>query len=312
MIPGSVDRSCGLESAPPPGYDHRSSGSFGWVAPGREPPEPPLDPLSRRLVQIAAVLSMLLIVIVLAAWLHGGAKNPLNPIAEAAERTEHSAGARLAFEAIYSSPTTTQPIVMSGHGVYNGQTGRSQITMTVGAPQSMQIEAVGDRSSVYIRSSLISGELPPGKEWMSVKPLQGQTTKTAFGGSSNPKNQLEMLKSVGGDVESVGHQDVQGVPTTQYRGSFDLQGFADLLEREGKTAQAQVYEQLAKQMPSEIGVEAWIDAKGLLRKARIVMNLPTSSDQPAVSMEMRFDFFDFGITPTIRLPSSIDVFDATP
>ncbi len=255
---------------------------------------------------------MLLIVIVAVAWLHGGAKNPLNPIAEAAERTERSAGARLSFEAIYTSPTTTQPVAMSGHGVYNGQTGRSQFTMTVPAPQSIEMEAVGDRSNVYIRSSLISSELPPGKEWMSIKPLQGQTTEAAFGGSSNPKNQLEMLKSVGGNVESVGHQDVHGVPTTQYRGSFNLQDFADLLEREGKTALAQVYEQLATKMPSAIGVEAWIDAKGLLRQARIAMNLPTSSGQPAVSMEMRFDFFDFGITPTISLPSSAKVFEATP
>jgi len=300
-----------MTSTPPPGYDQRSSGNWSWVAPDREPPEPPLDPLSRRLIQIVAVLSMLLIVIVVAAWLHGGAQNPLNPIAEAAERTERSAGARLAFEAIYSSPTTTQPVVMSGHGVYNGQTGRSQITMTVPA-QSVEMEAIGDRSSVYIRSSLISGELPPGKEWLGTQPLQGQTAKTAFGGSSNPQSQLEMLKSVGGDVESVGHQDVQGVPTTQYRGSFGLQDVSSLLAREGKTQAAQEFEQLAKEMPSEIGVEAWVDAKGLLRKARIDMTLPTSPGQPAVSMEMRFDYFDFGITPTIRLPISTEVFDATP
>jgi len=252
-------------------------------------------------------------VIVAFAWLHGGAANPFNPIAEAAERTDSAAGARLTFEAIYSSPASTRRIVMSGHGVYNGRTGRSRATMNV--PESLQpieMEAVGDRRSVFLRSSLISNGLPPGKEWMGIEPLLGQSDETALGGSSNPKSQLEMLRSVGGNVETVGQQNVQGLPTTQYRGSFDLQDFADFLDREGKKEAAQEYEQLAKEMPSEIGVEAWIDPNGLVRQSKMVLTLPTGAGQPAITMDMRFDFFDFGITPAVRVPSPNKVFDATP
>ena len=286
---------------------------LGLGCPRPRAPRPPLDPLSRRLLQIAAVLSVLLVAIVVDAWLEAGAGNPLNPIAQAAERTERAAGARLTFEAIYSSPATTRRVVMHGHGVYNGQTGRSRATMTIPESlQSIEMEAVGDQQGVFLRSSLISEGLPPGKKWMGIEPLLGQTSETAFGGSSNPSSQLEMLESVGADVESVGHQDVQGMPTTRYRGSFYLRGFAGFLDREGKRQAAREYEQLAKQMPSKFGVEVWIDGEGLVRQSRMVMTIPTTAAQPTISMDMRVDYSDFGITPTVRLPNPNYVFDATP
>ena len=102
-----------------------------------------------------------------------------------------------------------------------------------------------------------------------------------------------MLESVGADVESVGHQDVQGMPTTRYRGSFYLRGFAGFLDREGKRQAAREYEQLAKQMPSKFGVEVWIDGEGLVRQSRMVMTIPTTAAQPTISMDMRVDYSDF-------------------
>ncbi len=302
-----------MTSTPPPGYDLASRSSLGWTASDREAPQPPLDPLSRGLLTLAAGLSLLLILIVAISWLHGGGSNPLNPIAEAAERTERSPGSRQSFEANYSSPAISRQIVMRGVGVYNGQTGRSQATMTLPPPlRSLRMEAVGDRSSVFLRSSVITAGLPPGKQWLGIEPMLGQSTESALEGSSNPKRQLEMLRAVAGKVETVGRQDVRGVPTTQYRSSFDLHDMAEFFDREGDQQTAQMYEQLASLNPSQIEVEAWVDAKGLVRQSRVVMTLPAGPNRPAISMDMRIDYFDFGITPAIRLPQPSEVFNATP
>lgn len=64
--------------------------------------EEPLEPLSRRLLQVAGVLSVLLIAVVANAFLHSG-ENPLNPMAAAAEQTQSEPGARFTTKALYSS-----------------------------------------------------------------------------------------------------------------------------------------------------------------------------------------------------------------
>ena len=57
-------------------------------------------------------------------------------------------------------------------------------------------------------------------------------------------------------------------------------------------------------------VEAWIDGRHILRRSRVVMDIPTGS--LALTMDMRMDFFDFGARPRIELPDPASVHDATP
>jgi hypothetical protein len=302
-----------MTSIPPPG--HHPSLEGGWrLEPANPNGEPPLDPLSRRLLQIAAVLSVVLILMVMYAWLHGGGGNPLNPIAEAAERTQQFPGARSDIEAVYTSPALSHPVVATGHGLYNAQTSRSQAVLTVPTPTlgPVKVESVGDDRTVYLRSNQISERLPPGRKWMGIQPWLGQSAETALAGNGGARGELEMLKGVGDDVESLGQEEVRGVSTTHYRSTIDLGHYADVLRREGKGTSAREYEQLAKLMPTPITVEVSIDARGVVRRLRTISTLPSTAGRPAVTMDMRMDLFDFGITPDVPLPSADEVFDATP
>jgi len=49
-----------------------------------------------------------------------------------------------------------------------------------------------------------------------------------------------------------------------------------------------------------------------LRRTRITMTMPSQSDGPDVTMDMRIDFSDFGYEPKIDVPSEDEVFDAMP
>ena len=91
-----------------------------------------------------------------------------------------------------------------------------------------------DRSSVFLRSVLILAGLPPGKRWMGIEPLSGEALKRRLAAAPNPQGQLVMLRATGGNVESIGHQYVRGVPTTQYRGSFDLQDVRRIPQSRGE------------------------------------------------------------------------------
>jgi hypothetical protein len=280
------------------------------------PPGSPggLEPLSKRLLKVAAGLSVLLILVVAVAWLHGSSEASLNPIAEAAVRTQQQPGSRIAIRGIYSLPTG-QTMAMQGHGIYNGDTGLSRDVIEVAVPGpvgSIRMEGVGDESIVYMRSKLLAAGLPPGDRWMAIQPGLGGAGQTSIANNTGSEGQLEMLRATGANIEDLGEAEVRGVATTRYAGTIDLSLYATLLAKEGRATAAHEYEQLAKSMPAPIPVEAWLDDTGLVRQMRMVMDIPSGNGAPPVKMDMTMEFFDFGATPKIDLPDRAEVFDSTP
>lgn len=327
-----------MTSMPPPGGDASSDGSWSYRASGRQkraslkptsvvpaappaasPPTPArngagLEPLSKRLLEVAAGLSVLLILVVVVSWLHGSEEASFNPIAQAAARTQRQPGSRIAMQASYSLPGG-QSATMSGSGVYDGHNGRTRAVMALDVPsagRSIQMSLVGDEDTVYIRSSIFDAELPPGYRWIEIQSGLGGSTETSMTSNASSEGQLEMLQSAGGDVENVGEEQVRGTTTTRYRGTVELSRLADRLDGEGKAIAAHEYEQLAKTMPAPIPVEVWVDESGLIRRMRMVMEVPSAAGAPPVKMDLTMDFFDFGIAPKIALPGSGEAFDTTP
>lgn len=272
-----------------------------------------LEPLSRRLLTLAALLGVLLIGLVV-DWALKSDGNLLNPIAAAAARTETAPGGRFSIEVVYSSAALPQPVVAHGSGAYDSRAGRSRATLDVPSPAGTQeIEAVADQRSVYMRSDAISAGLPPGRPWLGVQPWLGRSESAALVSNESATSQLEMMRAVASDVESVGEEPVRGVPTHRYRGTIELARYAQLLRDEGKAASAREYGQLAKLMPVPIEVEAWVgDDTGMTRKLREVMTMPTEPGHSPVRMDMRMDLFGFGAAPDVKLPAAGEVFDSTP
>jgi hypothetical protein len=291
----------------------RGKGRSWLTAPWSE-----FDPLSRRLLQIVAILCGLLVFVVVDALVHpdDGTHAPgPNPIALAAKRTQQAAGARSVIQAVYSSPALDPPLTMNGRGVYAGGSGRSRTTMTIQVPSplgALQAEAIGDEQTVYLRSPQLSKRLPPGRKWIGVDPWLGRTAETAFAGNGDVRAQLELLAAANGDVETVGVEEVRGVQTTRFRGGVDLARYAAVLNSEGKNGEALRDERLARLVPSTTTVEAWIGDDDLLRRVRILTSIPDTPSQSSISMDMRIDFFDFGTSPVVHLPVAGDVFDVTP
>lgn len=316
-----------MTSMPPPGSPG-GNGSWSYKAsrrgeahapkqvasPPPASPSPGLEPLSKRLLEIAAGLSVLLILVVVVAWMHGSDEVSFNPIAQAAARTQEQPGSRIALSGAYSLPTG-QTMTMHGSGAYNGRTGRSRSVIEIAVPGpvgSIRMEGVGDKRLIYMRSKLLTAGLPPGDRWMAIQPGLGGAGQTAIANNTGSEGQLEMLRATGGDIEDLGEAEVRGVTTTRYAGTIDLSRYASRLAEEGKGTAAHEYEQLAKAMPAPIPVEAWLDDAGLVRQMRMVMPIPSENGGPEVKMDMTMAFFDFGVAPKIELPGHSETFDATP
>jgi hypothetical protein len=271
------------------------------------------NPLSRRLLQLAGILSLLLIAVVVNYLLHDGSE-VVNPIAEAAQRTAAMPGARLRFEVTYSSEGSSKTVTATGDGDYDGRTGRSDVQMTMPLPdgRSIWVESVADQRNLYTRSSTLESLLPPGKLWLGMQPLLGHDPVGGMSSGPGAQGMLEELKASGGDIEEVDHQTVSGHPTTRYRTTIDPSREAGIAEGDGDRGLAREYEAIAEQVPDPIQVEVWIDGRGLARMVDLLQKVPFATDGKTLNVDTRMEFFAFGHKSKIPLPPRRSVFNYTP
>ena len=126
-------------------------------------------------------------------------------LATAVHKTEVAGGAEIAFQWNYEVPGRDTPVVMR---------------VTAELPGGGEIEAVGDRDVLYMRSELLGDELG-GKEWMKLDLARtydslgidlGALGQVGQGSSE----QLEATGEASGDVSDEGRQVVRGVETNHY------------------------------------------------------------------------------------------------
>jgi hypothetical protein len=288
---------------------------------GSPPAEPAATPASPRgrgpwfaLLGVLAAAAGLLVVPGLLRGDEGS--SALNPIAQAAEKTVAWPGARMSLEGAMAGLPGGASVSMSGRGVFNGQTERSEMTMSASASgvpgiEAFEITAVGDGFDVYLRSPLLTAGLPGGKSWMLIRNRVGSEAADQAGVTGgDPREQLRYLRSVSDAVTLVGRASIRGVPTRHYAATIDLEGEVERLRDEDADEVADALEKSLDALgSSEQDIEVWIDRKGLVR--RMGTSIPFELFTEGARMSMTMDFFDFGIRPRIDLPPGDQVFDAT-
>jgi hypothetical protein len=270
------------------------------------------NPTSRRLLQLAGLLSLLLIAVVVNYLLHDGSE-VVNPVAGAAQRTAAMPGAKLKLEVTYSSDESSKTVTGTGTGDYDGRTGRSDGQMTISLPEgkSVWVETVGDQRNTYVRGSTFEGLLPPGKLWLGMQPLLGHDPKDVLGAGPGARGMLQELEATGGKAEEVGHQSVAGHPATRYRTTIDPAHVAKAFAESGDRPLAREYEAIAEQAPEPSVVEVWVDGHGLTRLVDMAQKMPTATGK-TLNVDTRIEFSDFGHKTKIPLPPKRQVFDYTP
>lgn len=237
----------------------------------------------------------------------GGGGGPLNAIAQAAEKTRHEPGARVAVRMTVTEPGS-KPTPMWGRMVYDDEA-HARAVLTVlppGSDESFQMNMVTDGTTMYM-SSRHFGSLPDGAEWMKLDFGFAQNPELPVPGNPDAVRQLELLEVASDDIEKLGREKVGGVPTTHYSGTVSVDRQAERLRDVGA-------DELAERVEGEgspTAIEAWIDDRGLMRRMRIVQTSPQVEGDGTGTIAMRMDFSDFGIEPEIEVPDSGEVFDAT-
>jgi hypothetical protein len=134
----------------------------------------------------------------------------------------------------------------------------------------------------------------------------------AFG--SDPSSFLQFLEGAG-KVTEVGSEDVDGVSTTHFSGSYTLADALAQLPADRRDKVEKSFEGLgltADAEAQEIPFEVWIDGDGLVRKMTTSLDmskLASSSPNPLGATTMTMKFSDFGAPVDIQIPQDDQVQD---
>jgi hypothetical protein len=196
----------------------------------------------------------------------------------------------------------------SGTGVFNtGESRSGQLSMKVRVRGlAVPIDSVITGNVLYMRSSLFSQlGLSGNKQWVKIDLAQlaqqrGIDLSSLASANPTPTSALAYLRGAG-HVERVGTDSVQGVSTTHYKVTVDLERAAAKASPGTRRSLRRVVELGGvKKLP----VDVWIDGDGFLRKFEYA--------QPAGNgrkVHLTMELHDFGRPITVRPPPADSVVD---
>ena len=245
----------------------------------------------------------------------GGDALALDPVAKAASTTANTTSSRFDFQASLSAGSVGS-FSFHGNGIYDGKNKSGWMNMHFALPAAYQLQLPSSDPSMEMifdgshglvmdmRSQLFDKVVPTGK-W--VKMDLGKMAKKEGvdlgaimnANQADPSQSLRMLMASSG-AHVTGAERIRGVETTHYSFNIDFKKLA----HDNKQ-----FKQLTEATGSlSAPAEAWIDAKGRVRRLTITMSLGAQLGTP-MSMTMTEDLYDFGARADITPPSDDLVVD---
>ena len=272
--------------------------------------------------RVALPLALTVVAIAVAAVLFlSGGKNtvPVSTVAKAAEATTSAGGFKLTVDGRFH--ILGRDVPMKGSGTVDPAARRGHLTFDSVGPLGPgagggKIEQVFEGDVIYMRTPAVAKQFGLKKEWLRVD-LQSAgralgVDPTQFGqlGSNDPRQMLDQIRSVSGEVEKLGTEKVRGVDTTRYKAEVDLRKYPDRLP-EGQREQARVAVERIVDMTGSptYPMTLWIDDDELVRRVRTEYEFEARGQEQKSSFSLTMEFFDFGTAVDVKPPPAKDVQD---
>jgi hypothetical protein len=248
----------------------------------------------------------------------GGPDAVLDPVAKAAETTNHADGARVSMQIAVTVSSLAQQLTIdsTGHIQFKGQEG--ELAMQLNGVPGAAAGGLGEGGTIterfvggkmFMSSTAFAGKLPAGASWIEVdlaaaEKKLGLDPSALSSGQSNPAQFLEYLRASGGTALVTGTERVRGVETTRYSGTIDL---AKVPGADSPAAKQAITGIVAATGTSTIPVQAWVDSDKLVRKLSLAM--PLSLGGQHIETKVSEEFFDFGPQPAVQAPAGSETYE---
>jgi hypothetical protein len=248
-----------------------------------------------------------------------GVKSTVDPVAAAATKSQQAGG----FSAKTSVTVSAdgQRFTMTGSGFFGDGKGQMELDMSdllsrTGAPagidstiKALYLTENGD-PVMYMQLGFLSQLMPGGKSWVRVDLAKiGKAAGIDFnqllsGANQSPSDMLSMLRA-NGEFSEVGTDIVDGVETTHYNGTVDLEKAA---AAKGVGADA-IQRLLELGAPTRYPVDVWVDKDDYVRQYKTSYDMHV--DGKTMSLSMTMGMSDYGTPVVVSAPPSDQVFDVT-
>ena len=184
------------------------------------------------------------------------------------------------------------------------------LSMSVPGQGAMKLKEIVIGKTIYMTG--IPGM--PSDQWVKLSldelgSAAGGATAN-LGAGSDPADQLKLLTQVSDDVKAAGKETVNGVETTKYTGTIDLE---KAVKASGVSAKEladvkKQYEQLGlKSLPFEL----YIDKDNLPARMTMSMegNVESGGKTQKMAMDTKMDFTDWGGKVSIKAPKKAVSFE---
>ncbi len=246
--------------------------------------------------------------------------SPESALAQVAANTAGSGAARVSSTVTRMIESLADPLTMTGEGVVDFASQRSQITMDLSELAAATGGLVGGEMEsrlvdlvIYMRFPPGLAQLPSGKSWVRLDLRAGaealgidvQALMQQAG--TDPTQWLDFIESAGDDFTVVGEEEVRGVPTTHYRGTIDFRKLA----AEGPENLRETYESMIELSGvDEVRMEIWLDDEGRARRYEYDQPLPSSGTVQG-TQTVTTEYYDFGVEVDVEPPPADQVIDVS-
>jgi hypothetical protein len=195
----------------------------------------------------------------------------------------------------------------SGSGVFNTGASRSgQLSMKINLQgASVPLDSVITGNVLYIRSSVLTQQLGlnADKQWVRLDLAQlaqqrGIDLSSLANASPTPASALSYLRG-SSNVQELGHESVNGVETTHYKVTVDL-------ERAAARSSGSVRQSLKRVIQTtgatKLPIGVWVDTKGYVRKVHYKQR-----EAAGRSVDVTMNLHDYGPPVTIKPPPADSV-----
>jgi len=206
-----------------------------------------------------------------------------------------------------------QKVPLEASGQLDGANNAVALTMTTSVPGqgSVKLKEIVKGKTIYMTG--IPGM--PKSQWVKLSleeigAASGGGATSGLGAGSDPTDQLRLLTQVSDDVKAEGKATVNGVETTKYVGTIDLEKAASAGAAAGADT-AEVRKQYKQLGLTEIPFELYIDGDNLPSRMKMTMDGKSTAGgkTSTIAMTSQMDFTDWGTDVTITAPKKAVSFE---
>lgn len=230
-----------------------------------------------------------------------------------------SAAAEATESAVTAKTTMEMSMAIDGFGFDNTfeMKGAGEIDFARNASRllmSTELPMVGNQPLEMIQvGSVMYTKGQPGVDpdkWAKQK-MSGLSGLSGTGGTlQSAEDIFGYLRSVSGDIQVLGTEEMDGTKVTRYRATIDPDAFQEQVGdlRDLPDEMREIDEEVDYTFDP---MEVWVDGDDLIRRLDFRMRMEMVVNGSTVSADMSFStrYFDFGTPVAIRIPDEADVVD---